>query len=101
LVTHQHSDHFDPPAIAAIRTDKTQIIHTAACAEKLPGGIVLRNGDSRTVGGIPTEAVPAYNLVHKRPNGQPFHIRGKATGTSSRSGISASISPAIQRTYPR
>ncbi|MGB7540153.1 MAG: MBL fold metallo-hydrolase [Anaerolineales bacterium] len=80
LVTHQHLDHFDPQAIAAIRTDKTQILCTAACAGKLPGGIVMRNGESRTIGGIPVEAVPAYNLVHKRPNGQPFHLPGEGNG---------------------
>jgi L-ascorbate metabolism protein UlaG (beta-lactamase superfamily) len=80
LVTHHHSDHFDPKAIAAIRTGKTQILYSAACAENLPGGIVLCNDDSRTVEGIPIEAVPAYNLVHKRPNGQPFHLPGEGNG---------------------
>ncbi len=80
LVTHHHLDHFDPQAIAAIRTGKTQIVYTAACAEKLPGGAVLRNGDSRIVEGIPIQAVPAYNISHKRPNGQPFHIPGEGNG---------------------
>jgi L-ascorbate metabolism protein UlaG (beta-lactamase superfamily) len=80
LATHHHSDHFEMQAIQAIRTDKSEMVYTAACAEKLPGGTVLRNGDSHTACGIPIEAVPAYNLVHKRPNGQPFHIRGEGNG---------------------
>jgi L-ascorbate metabolism protein UlaG (beta-lactamase superfamily) len=80
LVTHHHSDHFDPQAIASIRTAKTQILYTAACAENLPGGFVMCNDDSRTVEGIPIEAVPAYNIVHQRPNGQPFHVPGEGNG---------------------
>jgi L-ascorbate metabolism protein UlaG (beta-lactamase superfamily) len=80
LVTHHHSDHFDPQAIAALRTDKTQILYTAACAENLPGGIVMCNDDSQDVAGITIEAVAALNLVHKRPNGQPFHVAGEGNG---------------------
>ncbi len=80
LITHHHLDHFDPQAIAPIRAEKTPIVYTPACAEKLPGGIVMRNGDSRIVGGIPIQAVPAYNIVHMRPNGQPFHIPGEGNG---------------------
>jgi L-ascorbate metabolism protein UlaG (beta-lactamase superfamily) len=80
LITHHHLDHFDPQAIAPIRTDKTQIVYTPVCAEKLPGGTVMRNGDSRVVVGIPIQAVPAYNILHKRPNGQPFHIAGEGNG---------------------
>ena len=80
LMTHHHSDHFDLQAINRIRTDKTVMVYTAACAENLPGGIVMCNDDSRTIEGIPIEAVPAYNIVHKRPNGEPFHIPGEGNG---------------------
>jgi L-ascorbate metabolism protein UlaG (beta-lactamase superfamily) len=80
LVTHHHSDHFDPQAIAAIRTDKTQILYTAVCAENLPGGIVMCNDDLQTVAGITIEAVPAYNIVHKRPNEKPYHKSGEGNG---------------------
>ena len=40
----------------------------------------MQNGDVRTVRGIQIEAVPAYNLVHKRENGQPFHPKGIGNG---------------------
>ena len=33
---------------------------------------------TRTVLGV--EAIPAYNLVHKRDNGQPFHPKGVGNG---------------------
>ena len=40
----------------------------------------MKNGDKQTVEGISVEAVPAYNLVHKRENGQPFHPQGQGNG---------------------
>lgn len=80
LVTHGHGDHFDPQAISLIRTEKTDIILTEKCAEKIRGGTIIRNGERRVVQGIPIEAVPAYNIVHKRRSGIPFHPRGEGNG---------------------
>jgi len=80
FLTHEHSDHLDPKAMASIRTEKTVLVLTEACAQQTTGGIVLRNGDVQTVDGIPVEAVPAYNLIHKRENGQPFHPKGAGNG---------------------
>jgi L-ascorbate metabolism protein UlaG (beta-lactamase superfamily) len=40
----------------------------------------MMNGDSRTFVGITIEAVPAYNLVQKRPDGRPFHPKGEGNG---------------------
>jgi L-ascorbate metabolism protein UlaG (beta-lactamase superfamily) len=80
FITHEHGDHLDPAAIAAIRKDDTQVIITQACAEKAPGGIVMKNGDSRRLLGMTVEAVPAYNVVHKRDTGQPYHPKGSGNG---------------------
>ncbi len=80
LITHEHQDHLDPAAIGAIRTRDTTVVLTEKCAEKLSGGTVMKNGDVQTVLGIKIEAVPAYNLVHKRENGQPFHPKGQGNG---------------------
>jgi len=80
FLTHEHSDHLDPKALASIRMDKTLLVLTEICAQQITGGIVLRNGDVQTVDGIPVEAVPAYNLIHKRENGQPFHPKGAGNG---------------------
>ena len=70
LITHEHQDHLDLKALDAIRSDKTTIVLTRLAAEKVKGGIVMGNGDTRTVLGIKIEAQPAYNIVHKRPDGQ-------------------------------
>ncbi len=80
LVTHDHFDHLDPKAIAAIRKGDTAIVLTARCAPTIKGGVVMRNGEAREVAGLKIEAVPAYNILHKRPDGAPFHPRGDGNG---------------------
>jgi len=80
LLTHEHMDHLDLKALDPIRTEKSVILLTEICAKQVKGGIVMYNGDTKTVGGLKIEAVPAYNLVHKRPDGQPFHSRGAGNG---------------------
>ena len=80
LVTHEHGDHLDTKAIKTIRQKQTKVVLTKACAEKVAGGIVMKNGDVRTVLGLKIEAVPAYNIVHKRSSGEPFHPKGRGNG---------------------
>jgi len=80
LITHEHGDHLDLAALAHVRTDETDVILTAACAKQVQGGMVMGNGDVRTVQGITIEAVPAYNVRHKRDTGQPFHPQGVGNG---------------------
>jgi L-ascorbate metabolism protein UlaG (beta-lactamase superfamily) len=80
LVTHHHGDHFDLDALDKVRTKETIVVLTETCAKKLEGGVVMRNGDVRKIGGIEVEAVPAYNIEHKRENGEPYHPKGEGNG---------------------
>ena len=80
LITHDHRDHFDSKAVEIIRSDKTTLILTEACAARIKGGIVMKNGDVTTVGGLQIEAIPAYNLVHMRSQGVPYHPKGAGNG---------------------
>jgi L-ascorbate metabolism protein UlaG (beta-lactamase superfamily) len=80
LITHEHRDHLDAKALEAIRTDKTMVILTQACAAQVPGGMVMANGDVKTVDSMKIEAVPAYNLVHMRSEGVPYHPKGTGNG---------------------
>jgi L-ascorbate metabolism protein UlaG (beta-lactamase superfamily) len=80
LITHEHFDHLDPQALAALCSEHTVLVVTPACAKQVPGGIVMKNGESVAAAGFPIEAVPAYNLVHNRPDGQPFHPKGAGNG---------------------
>jgi L-ascorbate metabolism protein UlaG (beta-lactamase superfamily) len=80
LVTHHHGDHFDVPTINKIRTEKTVVIIPKVCDPSITGGTVMNNGDVRTFGDITVESVPAYNLIHKRDDGSPFHPKGEGNG---------------------
>jgi L-ascorbate metabolism protein UlaG (beta-lactamase superfamily) len=80
LITHEHRDHLDLDALAFVRTEKTEVILTETCAQQVEDGVVMRNGDVRTTMGVTIEAVPAYNIVHKRENGEPFHPKGIGNG---------------------
>ena len=80
LITHHHGDHLDPGALGKIRGPETVLILTSLCAPRCEGGIVMENGGKREVLGITIEAVPAYNIVHKRGNGEPFHVKGQGNG---------------------
>ena len=80
LITHEHGDHLDLPALAKVRTERTDVVLTETCARQVEGGIVMQNGDVRVVRGMLVEAVPAYNLIHKRETGHPFHPKGVGNG---------------------
>ena len=80
LITHEHFDHLDLKALEHIRTEKTKVVLTAACSKQVKNGIIMKNGDVQTVNGLKIESIPAYNLVHKRDNGQPFHPKGVGNG---------------------
>ncbi len=80
LLTHEHTDHLDIRAIDLIKKEGTSFVVTESCAEKMGEGLVMKNGDTLNVQGIQIEAVPAYNIQHKRDNGQPFHPRGTGNG---------------------
>ncbi len=80
LVAHDHSDHFDLKAIEFIRTEKTALVLTQTCSTKIQGGIVMNNGDVQTIQGFKIEAIPAYNIINKRPDGTPYHPKGVGNG---------------------
>jgi len=80
FITHEHRDHLDVDALKMIRTEKTVVVLTEKCAAQVKGGIVMKNGDLQTVEGIHVEAVPAYNVVHKRDDGNPYHPKGDGNG---------------------
>ena len=80
LITHEHHDHLDLKALEQIRTEKTKVVLTEACSKQVKNGMIMKNGDVQTVNGLKIEAIPAYNLVHKRDNGQPFHGKGAGNG---------------------
>jgi L-ascorbate metabolism protein UlaG (beta-lactamase superfamily) len=80
LVSHEHGDHLDPKVIRILRKEGTQLVLTKACASRVSGGIVMQNGDVKTIQGLKVEALPAYNIVHMRSGRTPFHPKGQGNG---------------------
>ncbi len=78
LVTHEHFDHFDRDAIAALRKGGTQIVANPAVQKMLGSGTALANGESHALPkGIALDAVPAYNTTTGRTQ---FHPKGRDNG---------------------
>ena len=78
LITHEHGDHFDTKAIAAIETNQTKIIANPNCRKKLNRGQEMKNGDVLQLAkDIKLEAVPAYNTT---PGRDKFHPKGRDNG---------------------
>jgi L-ascorbate metabolism protein UlaG (beta-lactamase superfamily) len=80
LITHNHPDHLDPAALKKTRQPNTTLIVCEACLASVPGGQVMKNGEARALAGIGIKALPAYNLVNRRENGEPYHPRGEGNG---------------------
>jgi L-ascorbate metabolism protein UlaG (beta-lactamase superfamily) len=80
LITHEHFDHMDPKALAAVLKPDSVIVASKPCTGKIAGAQTMGNGDARTVLGLAIEAVPAYNIVNKRSGNVPFHPKGSGNG---------------------
>jgi len=80
LLTHDHYDHLDKPAIRKIVQCNTKFIGTKKAAEQIPETKVLSNGEYMEWNGIKIAAVPAYNLKHGPEPGKLFHPKGDGNG---------------------
>jgi L-ascorbate metabolism protein UlaG (beta-lactamase superfamily) len=80
LITHDHGDHLDTKAIDLIKKAETQILISKSCDGKVDGGLVMENEQTNDIAGLKIEAVPAYNLVHMRSEGKPYHPKGAGNG---------------------
>ena len=82
LVTHEHGDHLDMNAIRNITKEDTRVVMTETCMEQLENftATVMNNGEGGSIHGIGIRAIPAYNMVHTRSNGNPYHPKGVGNG---------------------
>jgi L-ascorbate metabolism protein UlaG (beta-lactamase superfamily) len=80
LLKHHHGDHLDTAALNQVRTESTIVVLTEYCAATVEYGIIMKNGDRHKLLGIEVLVVPAYNLVHKRENGEFYHPKGEGNG---------------------
>ena len=77
FITHGHGDHYDLTALGEIKKDSTIMV----CNQQVKDyntytdtAIVMSNGDSTVVKGIPVKAIPAYNPE------KDFHPKGVGNG---------------------
>ena len=80
LITHHHSDHFAAKPMKQILVKETLVIGSPEVIKILKSGTSLTNGKEHKWGSIVIKAVPAYNIVGKRGNGEPFHPKGRDNG---------------------
>ncbi len=78
--THDHQDHYDVKALEHLVTPQTVFVGPECMEEHIKLEKTLRNGDSYTWRGIEIKAVPAYNIINKRQDGNPFHPKGYGNG---------------------
>lgn len=79
LITHEHGDHLDKGALEKLKKEQTVIYVSSSC-QGVEGAKVMKNGDRQTYGNFTIEALPAYNIVNKRPDGTAFHPKGNGNG---------------------
>jgi L-ascorbate metabolism protein UlaG (beta-lactamase superfamily) len=83
LISHEHGDHFDANAIAAVKKATTTIIapqavyNQGAMAPHRSQTTILSNGASTNVLGIGIESVPAYNFANSPT---VYHAMGNGNG---------------------
>ncbi|WP_025740290.1 MBL fold metallo-hydrolase [Aquimarina pacifica] len=82
LITDIHGDHMNIDTLDSLDLAKAEIIVPQAVAEKLPASytdklVILNNGETKEVQGIPIEAIPMYNL---REEALKYHSKGRGNG---------------------
>ncbi|MFA5769449.1 MAG: MBL fold metallo-hydrolase [Bacteroidales bacterium] len=78
--THDHQDHYDAKALEHLVTPQTVFVGPECMEHHLKLEKTLRNGDSFSWKGIEVKAVPAYNILNKRQDGNPYHPKGYGNG---------------------
>ena len=79
LITDNHGDHFVSAIIDKVSKDDTVLLAPKVVAEKMPGSVVISNGESKTLGPFKLDAIPMYNMK-PGPGGQVFHEKGRGNG---------------------
>jgi L-ascorbate metabolism protein UlaG (beta-lactamase superfamily) len=75
LITHEHFDHYDKPALNIITVPSSHYITNGVVGASVKGAEIIKNGQTTTWNGIEILAVPAYNVVNTK-----FHPKGRDNG---------------------
>jgi L-ascorbate metabolism protein UlaG (beta-lactamase superfamily) len=80
LVTHNMTTHLDTKAIFTLRTSRTEVVLCDSCSSAERDGLVMQNGDERTMQGIKVEGVQYQRRAGGRSQpaiSLPFEGRGE------------------------
>ena len=82
FITDIHGDHLNPETLAALDTENTTFVVPQAVADQMEvtgaESIIVGNGESVEVMGIPVSAIPMYNLPEDDPDSR--HPKGRGNG---------------------
>jgi L-ascorbate metabolism protein UlaG (beta-lactamase superfamily) len=80
LITDIHGDHMNKDMVAKFAKPGAPIIAPPEVVKTITNAKPLANGEKTTWEKWTIEAVPMYNIVHKQPNGDPYHPKGRGNG---------------------
>jgi L-ascorbate metabolism protein UlaG (beta-lactamase superfamily) len=80
LITDIHGDHMNKDLVDKFTKPGGTIIAPAEVAKTITNAKVMANGQKMNWDKWTIEAVPMYNIVHKQPNGDPYHPKGRGNG---------------------
>ncbi len=80
LLTDIHPDHFDPPALDSLKTPSTVFVGPAVLKDKVPGLLVVANGDTKQLDSFTVQAAAMYNLQRGPSPGKLYHDKGRGNG---------------------
>lgn len=87
LITDTAGDHLDPDLIQQLRKPGAPVVLPSTPEDardegsrdrllRVTDGVVMNNGETMTLAGVPIEAVPMYDIIP----GNPFHAKGEGNG---------------------
>jgi len=80
LITDIHGDHMNKDLVARFSKADTTVIAAPEVVKTVTNAKPLANGEKTTWDKWTIEAVPAYNIVRKNAQGEPFHPKGRGNG---------------------
>ena len=83
LVTDIHTDHLDPRAIAALKSQSTRLVVPVAARSRMldvQEAEPMANGETKVIGDLTIEAIAMYNLQPDRTSGTTLHVKGRGNG---------------------
>lgn len=82
FITDIHGDHLNPETLTALDTENTMFVVPQAVADQMEvtvaETIIIGNGESAEVMGLPVSAIPMYNLPVDDPDSR--HVKGRGNG---------------------